>query len=225
MLKRFLDLPERFDPKVVAIEESSDLDSLKVDQLVGNMQTFEANLRKTKKAKGMALKSLMEHENDSEQETEDPDLDALFVKKFKKFLKNDRKDFKKNFKSIAQKGLHKPSSSFKSNAGQNSEKNVSKIPPKSTHCFECKGFGHYASQCVNRTFRTQGKVLNVTWDDDSDQDCNESEPESSSPEHGKFMAFMARSNDSFVQKSVEKSDEFTSDDLNCLLDNEQSTLR
>ena len=43
-------LPERFDPKVVAIEETSNLDSMKADKLVGNLQTFEANLRSTKKA-------------------------------------------------------------------------------------------------------------------------------------------------------------------------------
>ena len=37
--------PERFDAKVVAIEENKNLNTLKVDELIGNLQTFEANLR------------------------------------------------------------------------------------------------------------------------------------------------------------------------------------
>ena len=36
-------LPERFRPKVVAIEEHQDLNSLSVEELVGNLQTYEAN--------------------------------------------------------------------------------------------------------------------------------------------------------------------------------------
>eukprot|EP00268_Persea_americana_P034959 TRINITY_DN3454_c2_g3_i1.p2 TRINITY_DN3454_c2_g3~~TRINITY_DN3454_c2_g3_i1.p2 ORF type:complete len:129 (-),score=33.31 TRINITY_DN3454_c2_g3_i1:3075-3461(-) len=86
-------LPERFDPKVVAIKETNNLDSLKADQLIGNLQTFEANLRSTKKAKGMALvssKSRLEHDDGSESDTENPELDAFFVKKFKKFMKDDK---------------------------------------------------------------------------------------------------------------------------------------
>ena len=87
------------------------------------------------------------------------------------------------------------------------------IPPKNTHCYECKGFGHYASQCINRSFKTPGKVLNVTWDDDSDQDGNDSELDSSSSDHGKFMAFMAKSNGSFVQDISDKSDDDVEKDL------------
>ena len=37
-------LPERFDAKVVAIEENKNMNILKVDELVGNLQTFEANI-------------------------------------------------------------------------------------------------------------------------------------------------------------------------------------
>lgn len=41
---------------------------------------------------------------------------------------------------------------------------------------------------------TKVKVLNITWDDDSNQEGNETELETSSPNHGKFMASMAKSN-------------------------------
>ena len=37
-------LPKRFRAKVTAIEESKDVDSLKIDELVGSLQTFEMTL-------------------------------------------------------------------------------------------------------------------------------------------------------------------------------------
>ena len=36
-------LPARFQPKVTAIEEAQDVDNLKLDQLVGNLQTYAAH--------------------------------------------------------------------------------------------------------------------------------------------------------------------------------------
>jgi len=34
-------LPKRFDMKVTAIEEAQDISSMKVDELIGSLQTFE----------------------------------------------------------------------------------------------------------------------------------------------------------------------------------------
>ena len=70
---------------------------MKVEQLVGNLQTFEANLCvKNKKPKGIALKS---SKNDSEDDLElDPNMMALLVKNFKKFLKTDNKNMFKIMK-------------------------------------------------------------------------------------------------------------------------------
>lgn len=100
----------------------------------------------------VSSKSPMEHDDDSKSDTEDPDLDAFFVKKFKKYLKADKKVGKNSLKNTR----NRTTSSSKSNSGPKPGKNVSKIPQKITQCYKCKGFGHYASQCVNRTFRNQG---------------------------------------------------------------------
>ncbi|MCI89325.1 gag-pol polyprotein, partial [Trifolium medium] len=37
-------LPKRFNMKVIAIEESQDLSTIKVDELIGSLQTFEMAL-------------------------------------------------------------------------------------------------------------------------------------------------------------------------------------
>ena len=37
-------LPERFHPKITAIEESKDIDEIPLKELVGNLQTYELGL-------------------------------------------------------------------------------------------------------------------------------------------------------------------------------------
>ena len=52
-------LTEDFRPKVTAIIESKDVDSIPVDELVRSLQSYELELPKIGKSKPMALKSLM----------------------------------------------------------------------------------------------------------------------------------------------------------------------
>ena len=51
-------LTENFRPKVTAITESKDVDSIPVDEHVGSLQSYELDLPKTNKSKSMALKSI-----------------------------------------------------------------------------------------------------------------------------------------------------------------------
>ena len=53
-------LPERFHPKITAIEESKDIDKIPLTKLVGNLQTYDLGLTrigKSSKGKTMALKA------------------------------------------------------------------------------------------------------------------------------------------------------------------------
>ena len=51
-------LTEDFRPKVTAITESKDSDSIPIDELVGSLQSYKLNLPKTSKSKSMAFKSV-----------------------------------------------------------------------------------------------------------------------------------------------------------------------
>ena len=51
-------LTEDFRPKVTAITENKDVDSIPVDELVESLQSYELDLPKTSKSKSMALKSV-----------------------------------------------------------------------------------------------------------------------------------------------------------------------
>ena len=81
-------LQECFRLKVVAIEEHQDLNSLTMEELVGNLQTFESNHCQAKKRNDTALvssNSVNETENsDSSNDLDDAKSEAYFARKFKK---------------------------------------------------------------------------------------------------------------------------------------------
>lgn len=79
-------LPDRFQPKVTAIEEAQDVDNLKLDHLVGNLQTYEAHRNFKKKQKDtIAYSSAHRVREDFDEDCEiDSKITASFVKQFKK---------------------------------------------------------------------------------------------------------------------------------------------
>ena len=53
-------LPESFHAKITAIEESKDLDEIKVQELIGSLQTYELSLPSQRKCKSLTLKTINE---------------------------------------------------------------------------------------------------------------------------------------------------------------------
>ena len=53
-------LLESFRAKVTAIEESKDRDEIKVQELIGSLQTYELSLPSQRKRKSLALKTINE---------------------------------------------------------------------------------------------------------------------------------------------------------------------
>ena len=49
-------LLERFHAKVTAIEESKDLDEIKIQELIGSLQTYELSLPSQRKSNSLALR-------------------------------------------------------------------------------------------------------------------------------------------------------------------------
>ena len=87
-------LPRSWEAKVTAIQEAKDLKVLSLDELIGNLQTYE--LRRTsqqqeeiKKDHGLALKSIEEDSSDLDEE----DM-AMFSRKFKKLFKKTKAGMK-----------------------------------------------------------------------------------------------------------------------------------
>ena len=82
-------LPESFRAKVTAIEESKDLDDIKVQELIGSLQTYELSLPNQRKSKSLALKTVNERvdvHDSSDDDVVKEDV-AYLAKNFQKFLK------------------------------------------------------------------------------------------------------------------------------------------
>ena len=75
---------ESFRVKVTTIEESKDLDDIKVQELTGSLQTYELSLPSQRKSKSLALKTINErieaHDSSDKDEVE-KDV-AYLVKNF-----------------------------------------------------------------------------------------------------------------------------------------------
>ena len=90
-------LLESFCAKVTAIEESKDLDEIKIQELIGSLQTYELGLPSHKSSKSLALKTINERMDDSTEEDDVEKEVAFLTKNFRKFLKmkNSGKPFSK----------------------------------------------------------------------------------------------------------------------------------
>ena len=116
---------------MTAIEESKDLDEIKVQELIGSLQTYELTLPSQRKSKSLALKTINERiEAQDSLEEDDVEKEVAFLaKNFRKFLK-----FKKDGKSF-EKGKF---SNFKKDKKDFKRKD-SKDPSRSQGiiCYEC----------------------------------------------------------------------------------------
>ena len=112
-------MPERFRAKVTMIEESKDLDDIKVQELIGSLQAYELLLPTQRKSKSLALKTInerLEVHDSLDKDVVDKDI-AYLVKNFRKFLK-----FKNNGK-FGDKGKFQSSRRDKREFKRKMEKN------------------------------------------------------------------------------------------------------
>ena len=85
-------LPERFHAKITTIKESKDIEKIPLNELVGNLQTYELGLTRIgksskSKSKSMALKAKSSNTDESSND-EDSKMKSYIIRQFKKFMKN-----------------------------------------------------------------------------------------------------------------------------------------
>jgi hypothetical protein len=148
LIKKILrSLPERFRIKVTSIEESKNLGSMKIDELVGSLQTYEYSLTLIKKANGMAFKATKSKVS-SDEDSDNEDELALIANKINKLMKTDK----------FIEGLRETPSEAK----------LEEDPRGQRYC-ECSGFGHMRTECANLK-QAKGKAYIATLSDESEKE-------------------------------------------------------
>ena len=82
-------LPESFRAKVTAIEESKELDEIKVQELIGSLQTYGLSLTNQRKSKSLTFTTInerVEAHDSLDEDVVEKDV-AHLAKNFRKFLK------------------------------------------------------------------------------------------------------------------------------------------
>ena len=167
-------LPKRFHVKIIAIEESKDIDKIPLTELVGNLQTYELGLRrigKTGKGKRMALKAKCS-DIDESSDDEDSKMKSYITMQFKKFMKNaNGKGFNKDCRQSS-------SSQFKSqDKGKKDARDSGQyIVPAGPKCFGCQGFSHMKYECPTYLKSIgKSKALATTLNDTEPEDDSDNE--------------------------------------------------
>ncbi|XP_012845422.1 PREDICTED: uncharacterized protein LOC105965427 [Erythranthe guttata] len=148
-------MPDRFAYKVTALEEASDVDSLRLEDLIGNLQTFEnkLNISRMDKERKIALQTV----SVATPSVPSAPMTALEVK-----LTKSMSLIAKNFGKLVKMNGHPRSPTNKQEVR------------KGIRCRECRGYGHIQAECAN-THKKQGKSLATTWSDDNFESDDESE--------------------------------------------------
>ena len=149
------------------------MDKIKIQELIGSLQTYELGLPSHKSSKSLALKTINERMYDVEKKV------AFLAKNFWKFLKmkNSGKSFSKG-KFSSPKGDRKE---FKKKNGKDSQSLQGIV------CYECNGHKHLKNECLNY-LRGKGKVFATTL---NDFESSNSDTEGECDSEGNYRAFMA----------------------------------
>ena len=198
LISRILNsLTPEWERKVLAIEEANDLSTLLVEELIGNLMSYEANLQARKEQniekKCIAFPTINENSDLDEEEIVFITKNYNKIKKFRKMTK-------------FQKG------------GKFNSSNQTSIK-----CYECDQFEHMKKDCpkLNNDKRKnqfenfkKKKAFKVTWDDSESSSSSESDSESDGEQAN--VCFMAQTDevcpdlsyDELLELSMELDDKF-----------------
>ncbi|CAM8978429.1 unnamed protein product [Rhodiola kirilowii] len=159
-------LTKQYAMKALAVKEANDVKTMRLDELMGSLQTHEMDMNEEDqlgKNKNVGLKSEVSIVPDKMGDLSEQQY-AMFAKNFGKFM---RRQYGKGTEAGQP-----PSSKFQKNDGGYKKNQSGDSDPnkgKGIQCRECEGYGHIRAECIN----TQKKknAYGVSWNDsESDQE-------------------------------------------------------
>ncbi|GKV50250.1 hypothetical protein SLEP1_g56962 [Rubroshorea leprosula] len=226
-------LPKNWEAKKTAIEESKDLNTLKLEDLIGKLMTYEIEVQADcgvevveKKKKNVAFKASNQKEESeddvcNDESSNEEDITKLVSKEVKKYMKKSLK----GTSSRRNKEIHYSRGRICSD-----DDDRGKPSKKYIKCYECNKMGHYRNECPQlkkgegkNKKSMKKKAFAATWSDD---EASSTESESSLENGVANLCFMAQEdsnndeevNSNFFSSINESSFEYSYDDLCKVLD-------
>ncbi|GKV13561.1 hypothetical protein SLEP1_g24557 [Rubroshorea leprosula] len=196
-------LPKNWEAKKTTIEESKDLNTLKLEDLIGKLMTYEIEVQvdggvevDEKKKKDVAFKAGNQKEKSEDDASDGENISTLISREVRRFMK-------KNIKSKLAKR----------DEGESTKRSVK--------CYECNKMRHYRNECPNLKKGKKSmkkKAFAATWSDD---ETSSTESESSLENGVANLCFMAQEdsyndeevNSNFSSSINESSFKYSYDDL------------
>ncbi|GJZ21825.1 hypothetical protein Tco_0558864 [Tanacetum coccineum] len=159
-------LPTKWRPKVTTIEESKDLSTLPLDEVIGNLKVFkvvlekdlETSRNKKEKYKSLALKArkVLSEEEATSSDSNDEEY-AMAVRDFKKI-------FRRRGNFVRQP--HDDKRNFRKAKEDKKEKDYRR-------CFKCSDPNNFISDCPKHSFNDQKEFVVRCWSDSEDDSKKE----------------------------------------------------
>ena len=113
-------MSKSFRAKVIAIEESKNLDDIKVQELIGSLQTYELSLPSQRKSKSLALKTINERVEAHDSSDEDVvDKDVARSRKMESLLRKQNSQVSKRRKRILRREMERTLNLLKESLASN----------------------------------------------------------------------------------------------------------
>ena len=184
-------LPMNFEAKVTAIQESKDLSKLSMEELIGNLMTYELELKAKEernnsepKKKTIALKS--KEESDEEDPIEELAMAVNNLRRWSRFKPRKKKT--------------------KGNRSKDSENSDNELT-----CYNCNKPGHIKPKCPllknNKEKKKAKKVFAATWDDEEGEEVSNNSSEEAN------LCLMAKSDSEASSEESSEAGEYSYRDL------------
>ncbi|KAG9453136.1 hypothetical protein H6P81_006040 [Aristolochia fimbriata] len=156
-------LTEKFAVKVAAIEECKDLDTLRYDDLLGSLRSYEMNIEAKKKCKEKEKGETSVALQVSRNESVTTPSSSVTVEELNEKIALLTRGFNRVFKKFGKR--NNPSYTNRSR-DYTPAKDESTRKKKGIQCHECEGFGHVQSECPSR--RKNSYAISCSDDDSED---------------------------------------------------------
>ncbi|CAM8895454.1 unnamed protein product [Rhodiola kirilowii] len=168
-------LTKRFAMKALAVKEANDVKTMRLDELMGSLQTHEMDINeedRLTKVSSVGLKGeVVKNKTDDASEQQF----AMFAKNFGKFMRRQygkgtesSQSSDSRFQKNNRTKFQKEEKDYKKNSAEDS---LSENKGKGIQCRECEGFGHIRAECINTQKKKNAYAVN--WSDsDSEGETN-----------------------------------------------------